>query len=81
MSDPKPIWPRILALILADPGGGEEQWNKLNSTEIFLKFTFAVSKNLKNPSFGGLLFCFFLGINLQTSMNPLVKLLTVELKL
>lgn len=32
--------------------------------EIPLKSTFAVSKNLKNPSFGGSVDLFFLGINL-----------------
>ena len=31
MSDPKPTWPHILALIMADQGDREEQWTKLNS--------------------------------------------------
>lgn len=69
-------------LMLAAHGVKEEQQTKLNSYSS-LKFTFPVSKNLRNPSFGVLFIClfFFLGINLQTLMSPLIELLTVELKL
>lgn len=45
-------------LMLAAHGVKEEQWTKLNSYSS-LKFTFPVSKNLRNLSFGVLFICFF----------------------
>lgn len=35
MSDPKPTWLHILALLLADCEGREEQWLRLNSEVYF----------------------------------------------